>query len=138
MITVDMIKKADALARKKFTYKNDPKGTDRWRSFSKDVLAGKYWQGDCDDLASTTLDILAQQNPGIDLSKLYRFCVKSPDCPPKVPYDHMVAGAVTDKGLYIIGDTFGSPVPVKSSKHKISRYSKLSEGITWRAGVPTI
>jgi hypothetical protein len=130
------VQTANNLACRWFTYEED-KPRDEWRSHADDALAARRWKGDCDDLASTALDLLVRQHPDIDLSRLYRMCVKSPECPPSVPYDHMVAGAMIRPGVLVIfGDTFAHPHTYARSPHRIMRYAPLSEGITWREGHP--
>lgn len=131
------VQAANNLACRWFTYEGERPGKDVWRSHADDAMAGKRWRGDCDDLASTALDILIRTNPGIDQSKLYRMCVRSPQCPADVPYDHMVAGAMIRPGLLVIfGDTFAHPHAYVRSPHRIVRYAAVSEGVVWRDGHP--
>lgn len=136
-ITIAQLRYADKVARAHFTYKAD--GTrpeeNTWRSLADEALAGKSWVGDCDDLASTALDILTRTLPDDALDKCFRLEVASPDCPAGVPFDHMI-GAVMLPGLnlWIIGDTFGEAYPASRMPHRIVNYSKLSEGTVWKKG----
>ena len=140
MLTVELIRLADLTARKGFTYQSE--GTkpedDIWRSFADDALNERRWSGDCDDLASTSLDILCRllAGKGIDLplDGMFRLQVQTQDCPPTVPFDHMVAGVMLGHELWIIGDTYGHAYPYKRSPHRIVRWSRLSEGVRWYQG----
>lgn len=127
----------DALARSRWSYKADPPGNDNWRSHADDVLAGRHWEGDCDDLASTALDLMMRGVPGIPQDKLFRMCVKTRQCPAGVPFDHMVAGCLVRPGaLVLFGDTFGDPQFYAHSTHRVIRYASVAEGVVWRNGHP--
>jgi predicted transglutaminase-like cysteine proteinase len=123
----------DRQARRGFTYKPDV--ADEWRSHSKDVYEGKSWEGDCDDLASTVLDLLASH--GAPLEDLYRLIVVT-----KTGVGHMIGAIKEEDGgrFWIVGDTFkDSPYPVSSMEHKPHEYNRLSEAganTTWRMGLP--
>lgn len=117
--------KIDKLVRSKFTYKLDD--GDHWRSFAKEVKAGKEWQGDCDDLATTTIQMLSEQ--GVKSTSLARACVSSTN---GKKIDHMIAFCKDDKGIiWVIGDTFGSAYRLDSMKHRPIFISLVSEGIKW-------
>lgn len=128
---------ADGQARGKFTYKPDG-ATDNWRSHADEVLAGTPWEGDCDDLASTVLDLCGRQ--GVPLEDRYRLLVSSTGG--KLP-DHMV-GCVrgSDGAFRLVGDTFRAAYDVTSMAHKGIVYNRLSENpphvaeTIWREGVP--
>lgn len=126
----------DHSARQHFTYKKDPVSFDNWRSHADDVLAGQAWQGDCDDLTSTVLDLCGRK--GMSLPERYRLIVDSDhDGKP----DHMVGCVLDSKNqLWIVGDTFvDHPYPILNMKHKPYEYNRLSEAgeePVWRAGVP--
>lgn len=127
---------ADKAAKSNFTYEADGDG-DTWRSHAEAALARRPWSGDCDDLASTALDLLTRWDGNMPLDRLFRLCVASPDCPRDLFYDHMVAGYKDEKGnLFIFGDTFTHACHVSRSPHKVRRYACLSEGIVWRVGQP--
>jgi len=119
-----LITSTDAKVRQKFTYKNDE--VDRWRSFSEEVNKGSRWEGDCDDLAMTTIDLLSKA--GADPKHLGRGLVSSEG---GKRIDHMIAFAKDDKGqLWVVGDTFGSAYHVDAMQHKCIYANVISEGIT--------
>lgn len=147
MSNADLIRvqNADGVARRNFFYEAEGMGRDEWRSHAPEAIAGRNWRGDCDDLASTALDILSQNiSPGPArnelLSRMYRLKVKSEQCPPGVPFDHMIAAVKVGRDLWIIGDTFLKAHKVEQSPHyllkpgRIHSHSKVSEGVVWRAG----
>lgn len=127
------IRRWDLAARARYVYQPDAPGTDTWRSHAPDVLAGCAWAGDCDDLASTVLDLC--DRAGAQLPEQYRLIVTAPN-----GEGHMIAAQVDDAGrIWIIGDTFGSePYPAESCPHKPVRYQRMSEVAddTWREGAP--
>src|SRR5689334_393010 len=98
----DAIRAVDARTRDRFTYLAET--VDNWRSHADAVLEGVSWSGDCDDLASTTLDLLGRQ--GVAAVDRYRLVVSSAGT--KKP-DHMVACVRAKDGAFlIVGDTFES------------------------------
>lgn len=125
---------ADGRARQRFTYQPDPAPRDLWRSRAEQVLADADWQGDCDDLASTVLDLLARD--GVALGRLYRLIVSTRrnDVP-----DHMTACAWDDRGVcWIIGDTYGPAYPAKACPHQLISYQRMDEIGIWRDGAPWV
>ena len=131
---VDAIRAVDARARHGFTYRAD--GTiDSWRSHADAVLKDEFWSGDCDDLASTALDLLGRQ--GVAADDRYRLLVSSGGG--KRP-DHMVACVRVDNGAFlIVGDTFRPTYPAVAMRHRGIFYNRLSETLpepVWREGVP--
>lgn len=133
-MNAESINKADSDARKRFTYFPDG-AVDNWRSHADEVLAGKSWNGDCDDLASTVLDLLGRQH--VPLEDRYRLLVTTKGA--KTP-DHMIACVRTDEGEFrIVGDTFRSAYDVRAMSHKSLFYNRLSENdpkTVWREGAP--
>lgn len=126
------IRAADLSARAKFTYLPDPPGRDTWRSHADDVLAGRPWQGDCDDLASTVLDLMFRE--GELLANLYRLRVSSQGTE---TVDHMIACTWDYRGTaWIVGDTFGEAYPAKVCRHRALSYQSLDDLSTWREGAP--
>lgn len=129
----DLIRRLDAEARQNFTYKPDQ--VDNWRSHADDALKGAAWAGDCDDLASTVLDLTGRQ--GAALSDRYRLLVSSTG---SNTVDHMVGCVVDGQGkFWIVGDTFDAAYPAAQMKHRGLFYNRLSEAVsppTWRDGVP--
>ena len=125
---------ADAMARRRFTYVADPFGRDTWRSHADTVLAGSPWEGDCDDLASTVLDLLGRE--GFPLDQRFRLLVSTTS---GRVIDHMVAAGVQGGKILILGDTFGPAYDISRMTHRgilFQRMSEAREGI-WREGVPT-
>lgn len=129
----DQIHGADALARRLFTYRQEP--GDTWRSHADEALRGEAWQGDCDDLASTVLDLLGRQGGAHE--DRYRLIVSSTN---GKKADHMVACVRTADGSFrIVGDTFAPDYPAAAMRHRGLFYNRLSETVPeaiWREGVP--
>lgn len=126
----EAIKTHDRDARRNFTYRAEP--GDSWRSHAEDVRAARKWAGDCDDLASTALDLMGIA--GLALEDRYRLVVKS------VNGYHMVGCAVDAEGqFWIVGDTFRACYPASLMAHKPVEYNRLSEAgadPVWREGIP--
>lgn len=91
---------ADSWARRRFNYISDRPGADVWRSFRADVEANRPWSGDCDDLASTVLDLLGVE--GYALTDRYRLFVSTTGRP---EVDHMVGAVAFNGRLWVVGDT---------------------------------
>jgi predicted transglutaminase-like cysteine proteinase len=119
------IRKIDTQVRKKFTYKLDD--GDHWRSFAAAVKAGTPWQGDCDDLATTTIQLLYEA--GAHPKTLCRACVSSKR---DKRIDHMIAFAKDDAGqIWVVGDTFGPAYPIENMNHRPILISLVTKGIAW-------
>jgi len=132
-VVIDEIKHWDSKARSGFVYVPDP-GTDTWRSHADDVLANRSWQGDCDDLVSTVLDLLGRA--GVPLDHRYRLEVASRH---SGQINHLVGAVVADDGgFWIVGDTFGAAYPAADMRHTAYEYSRLSEGKIVRQGAPWV
>lgn len=129
----DAIRAVDARARGRFTYLAET--GDNWRSHADAVLKGMSWSGDCDDLASTALDLLGRD--GVAAGDRYRLVVSSSGT--KKP-DHMVACVRADDGAFlIVGDTFKPAYFVAAMRHRGIFYNRLNENLpeaVWREGVP--
>lgn len=120
----------DTRARAKFTYVADVQ-MDRWRSHADDVERGAAWEGDCDDLASTVLDLLGRA--GLDLEDRYRLTVSVGR---NGVVDHMVTAARDDDGrFWILGDTFAGSYRAEDMRHEPISYNHLTEK-AWRQGAP--
>jgi hypothetical protein len=132
------ISRIDAAARQGFGYQPDPSDRDEWRSHADDVLAGRTWFGDCDDLASTVLDLAGRE--GLPLSSRFRLMVTSPGGKP--PYDHMLGAIMDETGAYwTAGDTFGPASPAAQCPHRAFCYHRMDEWTAdgepvWRTGFP--
>lgn len=126
---------ADATARRGFSYQEDPAKWDNWRSHADEALSGRPWQGDCDDLASTFLDILCRRGAALD--QLYRLIVSSTR---SATPDHMIAGVRADDGVFWIGgDTFGPAYRAATMQHRPIYFNRLSEAgrfPVWRKLTP--
>jgi hypothetical protein len=123
--------KWDSAARKYYTYEYDKVlygKSDKWVSKADDVLAGKAWKGDCDDLGSTVLDLLLRD--GYPKKYLYRCLVNTKGFTDKI--DHFIALASDGNAMYVIGDTFGPIYPLKKIKHKIVAVSNVTDGLKWK------
>lgn len=122
MLSRTSIENVDKLARERFTYKADPVLKDTWRSHAKQVLAGEAWSGDCDDLASTVLDLLGRN--GVALEDRYRLYVASDKSD---TVDHMVAAVRANDGdIYVVGDTFAPIYKLNRMAHRLLGSEKLS------------
>lgn len=126
-VTPADIRKADAEARRRFSYKHDPADFDNYRSHADAVIAGQRWQGDCDDLASTVIDLLERRGAARD-----RLMLCKVDSTGDGRIDHMIAIAIDADGQeWVVGDTF-APVYVRARcRHRIIEISKVSDGLTW-------
>lgn len=127
----------DMKAHAQFDYVDDG-AVDTWRSHADEVLAGKEWQGDCDDLAHTALDLMARA--GAPLTSLCRLTVYASSN----AAGHMVGAALDDDGKWwIVGDTYAAePYAGTAMLHTPKDFNRLSEAgpgfldPVWRVGVP--
>lgn len=110
-----------------FNYKKD--GDDDLNSWSigtEVLLADDTFEGDCEDLALTTIEVLI--DTGIPREKLFKFLTRSGGNKTKV--NHMVAGFEDKTGqIWIIGDTFNSNIRKLEhvrNDHIIDKYSRVS------------
>lgn len=128
----ERIRRLDLQCRARFTYLADPPAADTWRSHLDDVRAGRPWQGDCDDLASTVLDALAEA--GVPLSNLYRLEVGAAG---GAVMNHLIGCTWDDAGVcWIIGDTFGESYPATACRHRPFSYQRMDDVVTVREGAP--
>lgn len=128
--TAAQIIAADKKVRKLFKYVHDKAGFDEWNSFADNVKLNKPIYGDCDDFASTVLDLLAQE--GAPRTCLARGMVSSKKT---ATVDHMVGYCIDDKGkVWVVGDTFGPAYGIKQMVHSQIKYSPVSTGIVWLPG----
>lgn len=127
----------DRKARAGFTYVPDPPRQDRWRSHANTVTAMKPWSGDCDDLASTVLDLMGRA--GLPARHRYRLLVDTQE--PGL-YDHMAAAALDDDGnLWIVGDVNQPGAVLAPAGLFVRAYNRLDEtkadgSPLWRDGAP--
>ena len=100
--------------KRNFKYLADT--VDSWRVHSSEVLMKQEWRGDCDDLTSTTLDMMVRA--GQPLDKIWFVLA---DVEHKSVLDHLI-GMVQDKDghYWIIGDTSAqNAYPVSELKYRI-------------------
>lgn len=127
----------DIAARKRWSYAADAAVQESWRSHADHVLRGEAWAGDCDDLASTVLDLLARD--GVPPQSMWRVMVDSYG---GAKIDHQVGMVQDDAGMFlIVGDTFGPTSPAAASRHRIILAHRLDEYFPdgtamWREGPP--
>ena len=127
------IKHWDAQARSGFVYTPD-KQIDTWRSYATEASLGASWQGDCDDLVATVLDLLGQA--GLPLTQRYRLEVGSKG---STTVNHLVGAVLSAEGqFWIVGDTFGSAYLAPEMRHTSIEYQCLSETEVIRAGAPWV
>lgn len=138
MLGID-IRAVDTLARSRFTYKVID--TAVWGVYAKQALAGAAWAGDCIDLVSTAMELLAER--GQPLNRLWRLLVIDQDSDPSVTQpDHAVAAVEDDAGdFWVIADTFATAYPASEMKHRPFCSNRMDEIApdnepTWRAGLP--
>jgi predicted transglutaminase-like cysteine proteinase len=105
----------------------DAPNDDVWTDHSADVLAGRPWQGDCDDAVATVLRMLSLR--GVPDSQLYRVRVLTDGGVP--PADHMIGAAVDDTGaVWIVGDINSSVViPATDCPYAAYDYQRLDEWV---------
>ena len=130
------IRVADREARGNHIYLSDPPLNDNWRSHAPEALGGRKWKGDCDDIASTALDILGKHN--MPLKSRWRLLVAANGAS---EVNHMVAAACDGDGhFWIVGDTFDPTYPAGQCPHLILHYNRLDERkgnkAVWRDGAP--
>lgn len=129
----------EAQARRSFKYAVID--TSRWGVYVAEVLGGKAWVGDCIDLVSTEMEILAER--GQPLNRIWRLLVIDQESDASITQpDHAVAAVTDDDGAFwVIADTFGTMYPAAELKHRPFCYNRLDEvddqnEPTWRAGLP--
>jgi hypothetical protein len=130
MLTAKEMHAIDVAARKNYTYKHDPEGRDNWRSYHKEVAAGKAWSDDCDSLASTVVNLLILR--GLPMERCWFAHV---DSTRGGKVDHMVAFAEANDGsMWVVGDTFGPTYPARNMKHTLIQFCRVSNIEGWYRG----
>jgi predicted transglutaminase-like cysteine proteinase len=112
-----------------FKYKPDELSNskiDDWRSEVDNLINNGKFEGDCDDLALTSLQIA--EMTGIPNSRLYKIISKSGRTYNGDTANHMVAGYKDKNGdIWIFGDTFIEftyKYQPTSNLHKIHKYKR--------------
>lgn len=112
--------------KSKFRYVSDV--VDIWRVFSSDVMSGNIWRGDCDDLTSTTLDMLIRD--GHPRSKVWFVLVNVNNTR---TLDHIV-GMIEDIDghFWIVGDTSSqNAYPLDQLKYRVVAVANGSDVKKW-------
>jgi len=133
----------DARARARFVYVEDV--MDMWRSHADAVERGEEWRGDCDDLTSTTLDLLTRA--GLPITQAYRLHVNAGNGPhagnSATDVNHQIAVVLDDRGdAWVVGDTFGPAYPYTRMEHVVCYHHRLdrrsSKGAPFVPGAPPL
>ena len=101
---------------------------DNWRVHSSEVLTKQTWKGDCDDLTSTTLDMLVRN--GQPRNKIWFVLA---DVEHKNMLDHLI-GMIQDADghFWIVGDTSSqNAYPASQMKYRIVAVANGSDPMTW-------
>ena len=112
--------------KEKFVYTNDV--VDNWRVHSRVMLEGHTWFGDCDDLTSTTLDMLIRA--GQPRHKIWMVLVNTTT---KGMFDHLVGMVQDDVGkFWIVGDTSSqNAYPVDRIKYRVVGVARGDQMKQW-------
>ena len=105
------IQQIDAQVEQRFRYVLPPDGLPDPENVSslRAVRAGRAWTGDCDDLAITTLDALAQSGVPRDRMKALFVAVVADG---RVLGFHLIGVVTDDEGRgWVVGDTITTPFP---------------------------
>lgn len=110
-----------------FVYKSDVQ--DNWRVHSSEVLMKQTWFGDCDDLASTTIDMLVRA--GQPRSRAWLVLA---DVEHKSTLDHLVGMVEDADGHYwIVGDTSSQTAyPANRTKYRIVALASMDKPEEWK------
>lgn len=131
------VRSVNSAIHTQFNYKKDGNNDlTSWSIGTEVLLAGDTFQGDCEDLALTTIEILI--DTGIPKEKLFKFLTRSGRN--KTKANHMIAGFEDKAGqIWIIGDTFFKGIRKLehvSNDHIIDKYSRVSWGSQYEAIKP--
>lgn len=110
-----------------FTYVADV--VDNWRVHSSAVLMKQDWSGDCDDLTSTTLDVMIRA--GQPRNKVWMVLA---DVMHTNVLDHLIGMVQDSEGHYwIVGDTSGQNVyPANRVKYRIVGVTRADDIMNWQ------
>jgi predicted transglutaminase-like cysteine proteinase len=101
---------------------------DNWRVHTSSVMTKNTWQGDCDDLAVTTLDVMIRYGLARDRAWLVLADVQHTDV-----LDHLI-GMVQDIDgkFWIVGDTSSqNAYPVDKLKYRVVGIANMSDPSKW-------
>ena len=125
-LPISQISRISHAVQNGYVYKSDV--VDSWNSFSASQLAGITWYGDCDDLTSTTLDMLFRS--GQPLNKMWMLLN---DVESHGILDHIVGVVQASDGkYYIVGDTSPTNVyPLAHFKYSPRGVVRLDQRHKW-------
>jgi hypothetical protein len=130
MITLDLVRSVESLARANYTYKHDPENNDNWYSYHEYVERGDSWSDDCDSLTSTVVNLLIKR--GLPLDKAWFAHVDSNH---DGIMDHMIGFIeLPDGSMWVVGDTFGPCYRAENMRHHLKKFCKLTNIQSWYAG----
>lgn len=101
---------------------------DIWRIHSSSVIDGKVWRGDCDDLVSTTNDMMIRN--GQPRNKVWFALVNVSN---RKILDHLVGIVEDADGRYwVVGDTSQqNAYPIEHLKYKVVAIARASDVKAW-------
>lgn len=125
---LELIKEIDRTVDNQWVYKPDgPK--DVWQSFATSITNGLTVYGDCDDKASTALQLAVEA--GVPLDRLVRVVAATEDIP-----NHFLGAYEDDEGhWWTLGDTITRTTRFDYMNYTVYKYSRLNEGNIWRKPV---
>lgn len=129
-LSQNLIHAADSLVRKNWTYLSDEHDT--WRVHTSTVLNNQIWLGDCDDIATTTLEVLARAGQPRD--KMWLVLVAA-----QLSYriqgrlDHLVAIVQDSEGeFWVVGDTNGKVYRLSDMTYRPIVYTDMNT-LDWKS-----
>lgn len=132
-LTEETIKSADKRVRSNFTYVTDV--VDNWNVHSSNVMDTLPWFGDCDDLSTTALDMLARQGQPLDRMWLV-LVAASPANKLNGRLDHLIAVVEDDQGRYwVVGDTSRETIELKDMTYRPLVYMSTNDMVWHEAEV---
>lgn len=125
---------AEAAAKMQYTFGDQSRSKDEWKSFDKESAEGQQWQGDCDDLTLTTIEAAVRM--GVSETRLYRALVavqKTEGRQTKTVMGHMVGVYEDTNGkFWVIGDTDGKKLMTSLDSYQGIKYvSPVALGKEW-------
>lgn len=126
-LTEETIKTADMRVRANFTY--TPDVVDNWRAHSHAVLNSRPWEGDCDDLSTTALDMLGRQGQPLDRMWLVLVAAQTGN---RLGgrLDHLIGVVEDDAGkFWVVGDTSHTTVELKEMTYRPLVYMSAADQV---------
>lgn len=115
----------EKLVKKRVSYKND-KGLDTWTNYAENIIEGKRFSGDCDDMVVTVtaLAICA----GVPAKNMNFAIVDDPLGSKTVT--HLVGMVKSEDGNhYVYGDTFGKPGSFKKYANDLQSVANVEQDL---------